>query len=95
MGLLFLSLPTTVFLMHFPQRCHYLILWLFSAVSMVGQLQIDLWVVGAPGKRLYTGADPLYNKGPGELWHRQVTRQSETQQELRILNFPAFRVLRV
>lgn len=44
------------------------------------ELKVELWVLGAQGRR--PGFDPFYNKASGELRHSQVTRR--TWQELRI-----------
>lgn len=65
--------------------CNFCQLWFFlllrntfgtgtSVCQMQCQLQIELWVEKALGKRLWT-ANPLPNKGHGDLWPIQVNAQ--------------------
>lgn len=47
-----------------------------QVVQLHWELQVELWVAGARGKRPGSGADPLHNKGHGNLWPCQGTRDT-------------------
>lgn len=44
-----------------------------QVVQLPWELQVELGVAGARGKRPGSGADPLHNKGPSDLWPSQGT----------------------
>lgn len=58
---------------------------------LVTWLQVELWVAEAQGKR-QPGTDPLENKWDKDLWHCQVTRHSETQQQPMTPDFGTLRL---